>query len=377
MTKLGLTVENKQKLSITQNLQQNLKILQMSVTELEQVVTSELSTNPFLSDEDAESSTESLEDIHERSTQDKVEDEDFWSSTPTPPSKHSSDTYSPLEHARSYESLQQHILHQMDCCFTDAKDMLIAQQLINHLEETGYLSERYIELLQTLKCSEEYLEEIVQRMQQFTPSGVFARTLAECMRIQLIDLHLLSPEIEAILNNLDLVATQNWKKLAKICHNSIDEVKILVSYFKTLNPKPGMQFVHETATTIIPELFVGLSPFQQIIIDANDRYLGRIKVKKEYYQQTKLQLKTKEDKQFCSSHFTQASNLVQAIAQRKNTLLKVTHAIAEKQLAFFQYGVMQLKPMTLSDIAEIVEMNESTISRTVNGKYIATEFGTL
>lgn len=379
MTKLGLTVENKQKLSITQNLQQNLKILQMSATELEQVVATELSANPFLSDENAEASEESFEELYDESydSQQDLEDENFWSSTATPPRQHSVEGYSPLDHASSYESLQQHIEHQIEYAFTDARDKLTAQQLLNHLEDTGYLSENYLTLQDTLKCDEEYLDKVVQKMQNFTPSGIFARSLSECMKIQLNDLQLLCPELEAILYNLDLVALQNWKKLAKLCNSSIDEVRLLVSYFKTLNPKPGMQFSHETATIIIPELFVKLSPTKHIIIDANDRYLGRIQLKKEYYLDTKVQLRTKEDKKFCSQHYAQASQLVQAIAQRKNTLLKVTHAIAEKQISFFQYGIMQLQPMTLSDIASIVEMNESTISRTVNSKYISTEFGNL
>lgn len=375
MTKIGLVVEGKQSLTMTQNLQQNLKILQMPLQEVEQLVKDELMLNPFLTDEIVDDEPEAEEPAAEEERRsDGFSSDEYWSSTP---SYTASDDYDPFANIVKYPSLQQHIIDQIEASFTDNKEKLVAYKLLEYLTEAGYLDPNYLELEESLKSSPGYLETIVQEMQKFSPGGIFARNLSECMRLQLVDLGLISPQMELILQNLELVATQNWKKLAKILNFSIEETLLLVSYCKTLNPKPGLLFTHDYAPPIVPELFLRLSPNNDIIIESNDRYLGRIQLNKEYYLTSKNSVTSKEDKKFCSEHFATASNLLIAIAQRKKTLFRVAYTIAEKQMNFFQYGVMHLKPMTLSDIAEVLELNESTISRAVNGKYVATVFGIL
>jgi RNA polymerase sigma-54 factor len=216
---------------------------------------------------------------------------------------------------------------------------------------------------------------MLDRLQKFDPPGVFARNLRECLALQLREKDRLDPAMVALLDNLERLARRDYKFLLRVCGVDTDDLADMIDEIRALNPKPALDFETEVAQTIIPEILMRPKPGGGWIIELNADTLPRVLVNTTYYAEIVKGVHTKQDKEYVAERFQSASWLVKSLDQRANTILKVSTEIVRQQQAFFRHGVDHLRPLVLRDIAEVIEMHESTVSRVTTNKYMATPRG--
>jgi len=212
-------------------------------------------------------------------------------------------------------------------------------------------------------------------LQTFDPPGIFARTLKECLLLQLIEQPNVNQALVTMINNIDLIASGKLQKLSKLCDVDINNLGNLIKQIKLLNPKPANGFLVEQTSYKIPDVILTILENGEIKLEINEEANPKLKVNVEYYIKVKNGVITKDEKDFIKNEIESANSIVKGIEQRAITIIKVARAIVENQIDFFIRGVMFLKPMTLNTIAEITSLNESTISRSTSNKYIATPTG--
>jgi RNA polymerase sigma-54 factor len=226
-----------------------------------------------------------------------------------------------------------------------------------------------------LQCDYQQIESVLKILQGFDPAGIFARDLAECLSLQLKEKNRLDPAMQMLLANLDLFAKRDFKSLCKICGVDEEDLSEMCDEIKALNPKPGNIFSSEHVQVLYPDVFLKKGEKGKWHLELNSEALPKVLVNRRYYSEVESQLKDKESKKFLSEQYNTANWLVKALDQRANTILKVATEIVSQQDNFFRYGIHHIKPLVLSDIAQGIEMHESTVSRVINGKYIATHMG--
>jgi RNA polymerase sigma-54 factor len=207
------------------------------------------------------------------------------------------------------------------------------------------------------------------------PAGIFARDITDSLRIQLQRKNIHDNHFEAILLNLNLIAKHDMNSLAKIAKLSAKNLVEYVAQIKSLNPRPLSLEAAGYAATRVSDVFVRIDEEGNLKVMLNGETMPQIGINRTYYTKIKKQKIDSAGKEFISGEYYNASNLVRSVNQRYRTILQVAKAIVEKQKNFFLKGIMYFEPLTLSDIASICNLNESTISRTTNGKYIQTESG--
>ncbi len=272
-------------------------------------------------------------------------------------------------------TLRQHLLDQIQLAVQDPGDRIIALHLLDMLDQTGYLSGNLATLEDQLNCSSERIEATVTLLQGLEPTGVFARSLCECLGLQLAEKNRLDPAMQALLDNLDLLAKKEFAALQKICGVDREDLVEMITEIRELNPKPALDFEVEPAEPLIPDVLMRALPNGKWFIELNPETLPRVLVNQSYYSEVSGQTRSKGDREYLSEHLQQATWLVKALHQRATTVLKVSREILRQQDAFFRKGIQHLRPLTLKDIAQTVEMHESTISRVTSNKYIATPRG--
>ncbi|MBT7942083.1 MAG: RNA polymerase factor sigma-54, partial [Alphaproteobacteria bacterium] len=272
-------------------------------------------------------------------------------------------------------SLRDHLSAQLSMDIVDPVDRLIGLHLIDMLDEAGYISGDLDAVADLLECAPERVEATLVKLQQFDPPGIFARSLSECLGIQLSENDHLDPCMQTFLDNLDLVAKRDFKGLAKVCGADAEDVQDMIEEIKTLNPKPAMAFDHSITQPITPDVLMRPAPGGGWIIELNSESLPRVLVNNHYYTQVRGQTRSKSEKQYIIEQFQSANWLVKSLHQRATTILKVASELVVQQNAFFARGVQHLKPLVLRDIAEAIEMHESTVSRVTSNKYMATPRG--
>jgi RNA polymerase sigma-54 factor len=272
-------------------------------------------------------------------------------------------------------SLRDHLLQQLALEFTDARERLIGAYLIELLDETGYLRAEYAEVADTLSCAREEVESVVRRLQTFDPVGIFARDLKECLALQLRERDRLDPIMAAFLDNLDMVARREFKQLARACNCDDEDVADMIDEIRALNPRPAADFDADVAQPVTPDVLMRTAPGSGWIIELNSASLPRVLVNNQYYSRIRSQARSREDKQYVTEQFQAANWLVKALHQRATTILKVATELVRQQDKFFAAGVQHLKPLVLRDIADAIEMHESTVSRVTSNKYMATPRG--
>ena len=281
-----------------------------------------------------------------------------------------------LENTLSGEkTLREHLLDQLHAETGDPVQRFIGAQLIELVDDAGYLREPVAELALRLGTDEDAIEGALIMLQGFDPIGVGARDLAECLTLQLRERNRLDPAMEALLANLELVAKRDMAGLARICGVDNDDVMDMLAELRTLNPKPGFAFDHEIAQTLIPDVFVRKMPDGTWHVELNSDTLPRVLVNSRYHAKVSASTKDKADKVYLSDCLSSANWLVKSLDQRANTILKVASEIVRQQDAFLEQGVQYLKPLNLRAIAEAIGMHESTVSRVTANKYIATPRG--
>ncbi len=272
-------------------------------------------------------------------------------------------------------TLREHMLYQLQTDMVDPVDRVIGEHLIGMLDEAGYISGELDELAQTLGCEPARIESTLARLQEFDPPGIAARSLSECLALQLRDQNRLDPAMAALVDNLELVAKREFTALCKVCGVDMEDVVDMVSELRGLDPKPALQFEHEIVQPITPDVMMRARPDGSWHLELNSESLPRVLVNNHYFAQVSKVVSDKVERDYIGEQYQSANWLVKAMHQRATTILKVASEIVRQQDAFFRRGVAHLRPLVLRDIADVIEMHESTVSRVTSNKYISTPRG--
>ena len=281
-----------------------------------------------------------------------------------------------LEQTVSYRpTLREHLLEQLGVDITDPMDRLIGLHLIDGLDESGRLSGGLEPIALVLNCRQDRVARTLEILQRFDPPGVFARDLAECWALQLRDRDRLDPAMQALLDNLELWERRDFERLKRICGVDAEDLADMVAEIKALNPWPASAFDHEVIQSVTPEVIMRPLPDGGWRLELNPDALPRVLVNRRYHAEVSRNARTPADKAYMSERLQSANWLVKSLHQRANTILKVATEIVRQQEAFFIHGVQHLRPLVLRDIAVAIEMHESTVSRVTSNKFMATPRG--
>ena len=272
-------------------------------------------------------------------------------------------------------SLADYLSDQLVLAFSDPTGRLIGRYLIDCLDEAGYLRADLDDVAERLGTDRAAVEEALKVLQTFDPPGIFARDVRECLALQLIDLDRYDPAMEALVDNLELLARRDFAQLKKICGVDQEDLADMLSEIRNLDPKPGNAFGAVTVQPVVPDVLVRRASDGGWQVELNAETLPRVLVNQTYYASLpKAGLKEK-DREFVTDCLQTANWLVKSLDQRARTILKVSSEIVRQQDAFLTHGVEHLKPLNLKAIAEAIEMHESTVSRVTSNKYMATPRG--
>lgn len=375
-----LRIKQSQQLVMTPQLQQAIKLLQLSNQELSELVEKEMEHNPLLEKEEPEEQDQEFDNSDEPDK--PLEDFDAGSAM-ADVGAGGSTSFDRLD--QSFENslsntttLRDHLMDQTYLSFDDNKDVAIAAQLIDRLDESGYLREDTDALIDTIGCQEERFLCVLETCRHFEPTGVFAKDLPDCLGLQLAEKNRLDPAMQIFLENLDKLAVADFKGLSELCGVDEDDVKDMAEEIRRLNPKPAGDFDHIVVQTAIPDVLMkkrakNLGGGWKV--ELNAATLPKVLVNQEYYTTVSKSASRKEDKKYLENQLASANWLVRAMDQRAKTILKVASDIIEKQYNFFLFGVEYLQPLTLREVSEAVEVHESTVSRVTTNKYIGTPRG--
>ena len=412
MSRIGLSqrleLRQSQALVMTPQLQQAIKMLQLSNLELAEFVDAEIEQNPLLEhgerepdeapvrDEGAaapepvggdqsrsealvgEVAAEAAEHWHAASGDegdgsfDRGGDAHSWRSRGG-----SADAdYSAIEHAPARaRTLREHLSEQIGGDLPNHADRIVAYYLLDQLDEAGYLHCDLAEAADQLNCAVARVEKVLARLQELDPAGVFARTLPECLALQLRERDRLDPAMRRLLDNLPLLAARNVPALTRICGVDSGDLAQMVMEIKALDPRPGHAFDPPLAQTIVPDILMRPHADGSWIVELNTDTLPRVLVNNRYFARVNRSPLNKADRDYLIDRLQAANWLVKSLHQRATTILKVAAEIVDQQNGFFRQGVRALKPLILRDIADAIGMHESTVSRVTTNKYIATPRG--
>ncbi|MGE3769848.1 MAG: RNA polymerase factor sigma-54 [Bdellovibrionales bacterium] len=277
-----------------------------------------------------------------------------------------------------HTTLRDHILEQIQLDITEPQQRLIALILMDHLDEAGYCKADVNTIAANLGVPVERVQEVLDDLQRLDPPGIFARDLSECLHNQLRGRGELTPAFKVLLQNLQLLGEKAYGQLEKLCGVNRDELGHMLQSIKTLNPKPATGFEGGTAAyapTIIPDVSVKRSAKGEWLVELNQDTLPKVLINERYYAHVKEGTANKKELDYLADRYQSAQWLVKALHQRATTILKVATEIVKQQENFFSFGLDFLKPLTLKDVAGGIAMHESTVSRVTTAKYMATPKG--
>ena len=398
-----------QQLAMTPQLQQAIKLLQLSNIELAAFVDEQLEKNPLLErgtgdenrrgEDAAEADSAPAPDIAHSpaAAQGELDAPSHAVAPDDAPAARASDVggsvdfahgassgravsgdYDPLANAAATRSLHDVLREQLGHLSLSLQDRYVAEYLLGLVDEAGYLREETETLALSLGVSASRIASVITQLQTLEPTGVFARSLAECLSLQLAEEHALDDANQALLANLDLLARHDLPRLAKLCGVDMEELKARILRLRRLSPKPGLAFGGGAVSGVEPDVFVRETPQGGWAVELNSDTLPRVLVNKRYYREIKAA--SGEDqgaREFLSECHQNASWLVKSLDQRARTILKVASEIVRQQDAFFAFGVDHMRPLKLKDVSEAIGMHESTVSRVTNNKFMATPRGTV
>jgi RNA polymerase sigma-54 factor len=384
-----------QQLIMTPQLQMAIKLLQLSRLELMDTIQTELEENPALeevpegtpteqSTEPAETTATEEAEVKEVTIEDKIQEDIDWSNyldeynTPGRVHHESEDRDTPRFESfiASNESLNDHLLWQFLMTKPDKEEERIASLIIGNLNKDGYLDVQVEEIAMTNGSPPEKIENILSTIQTFDPVGVGARDLSECLLIQAKFLGLDDTiVIDIITNHLSHLEKKNYKAICKALKKSMDEVVSAINVIKSLEPKPGRQFSDETPQYINPDIYV-YKVEDDFVIMLNDDGMPKLRVN-SFYKSSISRGKSisGEAEDYIQEKMRSAAWLIKSIHQRQKTIYRVMESILGYQREFFEKGIAYLKPMVLRDVAQDIQMHESTISRVTTNKYAFTPQG--
>jgi RNA polymerase sigma-54 factor len=290
-------------------------------------------------------------------------------------SSFSGDDINPEAFVSSEPSLRDHLSEQLPLAIQDHVERLIGQHLIDMVDEAGYLHADLEQLATKLGAPLGMVERVLETLQTLDPAGVFARSLAECLALQLKDQNRYDPQIAALLDNLHLLAAHNMPALRKVIGADMSEITEMIEEIKHLNPKPGLKFGSVQLQPVVPDVLVRQAADGSWLIELNSDTLPRVLVNRSYFTQVNKTTRTEKDKGYLLECLQTANWLVKSLDQRARTILKVSEEIIRQQDGFFTYGVQHLRPLNLKTVADAISMHESTVSRVTSNKYMATPRG--
>jgi len=277
--------------------------------------------------------------------------------------------------AASALSLHDHLMAQAGSVL-DGPDLIIAANIIDQIDEAGYLTARLLDITNRLEVPLARGEDVLRIVQTFDPTGVGARTLGECLALQAKEADRYDPAMARLIDNLDLLALGRLPQLKRICGVDDEDMADMIRELRAYDPKPGLRFGGEPVTSVTPDIFV-TARGKGWAVEINSASLPRLLVNRSYYAELSGATgKDRTSKTWLNECLASANWLVKALDQRQRTILKVASELVKQQDAFFRHGVSHLKPLTLRHIAEVIGMHESTVSRVTSNKYLACPRGT-
>ena len=408
--KQSLNLRQSQQLLMTPQLQQAIKLLQLSRLELEEFVTQQLEENPVLEEgaievsEERQQSEDSVERTEDQANSDHIEsgvgdlvdkvdgeapaaevDWDQFNSRLERTSSSSTSTSSSSkngEEAPNYEnivtrskSLQEHLMAQIGELDLDDDENHVASILIGNIDDRGYLQTSCEEIASMEDIELDLLEDILDVIQHLDPPGVGARDLKDCLLIQLRLGRLRNGVVEKVVDlHLSDLETRNYQAIVKSLKIPMEKVIESVQTISELDPVPGRQFSIEAPQYVVPDVYV-FKMGVDWVVGMNEDGLPKLRVSDLYRDMAKGKEAKVDDKAYLQEKLKSADWLIKSIQQRQRTIFRVAECIVKRQREFFEVGVQALRPMILKDIAEDIEMHESTISRVTSNKYMHTPRG--
>ena len=407
-----LDLRQSQSLVMTPQLQQAIKLLTLSNLELETFISDEIEKNPLL--DTGEISTESGEasdgengpveaaaqgsdeilssgPAESESTLDMQGDTDSFSNNGLSDSDGALDGQLGLNGASAGASgtgdapdfenmlvaeitLTDHLMDQAGAVLSGT-DLFVAQHIVDQIDECGYLQADLLELAQRLNVGLVDVERILAVVQTLDPVGVGARDLAECLALQAKDADRYDPAMERLIDNLDLLAKGALPQLKRICGVDDEDLMDMISELRNYDPKPGCKIGGGAVQSVVPDVFIA-ERAGRWLIEVNSATLPKVLVNRTYYSELKDGAQDKASKDWLNECLADANWLVKALDQRQRTIVKVATEIVKQQEEFFRKGVAHLRPLTLKNVAEKIEMHESTVSRVTSNKYLSCSRGT-
>ena len=408
-----LELRQGQGLVITPQLQQAIKLLQLSNVELEAYVDGELERNPLLARDDAgdaapdetpapaeerADAAASLDGAAMDGSDLDVRADDIYDASPG--ERAAGDQGEPagqaggqidwsragrggvdlsdegLEDALTQaKTLAEHLHDQLAVAGMEAADRAIAVVLIDAVDDGGYVRADLQEIADRLGCGMDRLEQVLMRLQGFEPTGVFARDVRECLALQLKERDRYDPAMAALLDNLELLARRDTAALRNACGVDDEDMREMIAELKALTPRPGAAFGGEPSQPVAPDVFVREGPGGLWHVELNSDTLPRLLIDRRYHARVAGAARTDAEKTFVSDCLASASWLVKSLDQRAKTILKVASEIVRQQDGFLAFGVEHLRPLNLKMVADAIGMHESTVSRVTSNKYLATPRG--
>ena len=270
-------------------------------------------------------------------------------------------------------SLHDHLLGQAGACLS-GQDLFIAGYLIDQIDEAGYLAVSLLDLSQRLGVPLFRVEQVLATIHGFDPTGVGARSLAECLALQAREADRYDPAMARLIDNLELLARGGLPQLRRICGVDEEDLTDMIHELRAYDPKPGLRFGGERTQMVVPDVFVARTR-SGWAIELNSATLPRLLVNRSYYVELARGNKDKDSRAWLSECLASANWLVKALDQRARTIVKVATELVKQQEAFFLHGVEHLRPLTLRQVADVIGMHESTVSRVTSNKYLSCERG--
>jgi len=381
-----------QQLIMTPQLQMAIKLLQLSRLELLETINQELEENPALEEvqeslpeeRTEEPAAEAELDTKEVTVEEKLTEEIDWSNyldeynSVGRTSFESENRDAPRYEAfvSKKESLFDHLIWQLAMSIPDDADREIGSLIIGNLNKDGYLDVSVDSIAETAGVPADHVENLLELMHSFDPIGVAARNLSECLLIQARHIGVDTPLVVDIVNHhLNHLENKNYKAISRALKVKYDDVLEAVNIIRSLEPRPGRQFSDETPQYIIPDIYV-YKVENEFVIVLNDDGMPKLRVNALYKKSLSKGEKLPGDAEsFIQDKMRSAAWLIKSIHQRQKTIYKVMDSILRFQRPFFEGGIAYLKPMVLRDVAQDIEMHESTISRVTTNKYAYTPQG--
>ena len=389
--KQGLQLRLSQQLAMTPQLQQAIRLLQLSTLELQQELQQALESNPLLEQIDTheEIDTRETQDSETLDTADALEQKEmpeelpldaswdtiYTAGTPSDTSGDYIDDELPVYQGETTQTLQDYLMWQVELTPFSDTDRAIATSIVDAVDDTGYLTVPLEDILESMGDEEidiDEVEAVLKRIQRFDPVGVAAKDLRDCLLIQLSQFDKTTPWLEEarliISDHLDLLANHDFRTLMRVTRLKEDVLKEAVNLIQSLDPRPGQSIQTGEPEYVIPDVLVRKYNGHWTV-ELNSDSIPRLQINQHYASMCN-NARNDGDSQFIRSNLQDAKWLIKSLESRNDTLLRVSRCIVEQQQAFFEQGEEYMKPMVLADIAQAVEMHESTISRVTTQKYL-------